>query len=154
MPIRRRIRWWSSPSKTKRPPQNTSHYYAHREAARVHITERVTYWNQYYNFTYKRIAIRNQRSRWGSCSALGNLNFNYKLLFLPSHLCDYIVVHELCHLKELNHGPRFWAEIGRTLPDYRHHVRELRHLERNFGTSVQGITKVQAHYQSRTKGLE
>lgn len=126
-----------------------AHYHAHREAARSHITARVEVWNQHYGFAYNRIAIKNHRRRWGSCSSLGNLNFNYKLILLPPHLLDYIVVHELCHLKELHHGPQFWHTVAETLPDYQILIQELRLLERNFGTSISGLTKAQAHYQSR-----
>ena len=69
--------------------------------------------------TYGRITIRNQRTRWGSCSAQGNLNFNCLLMRAPDDVLEYVVVHELCHRKEMNHGPKFWAEVERVLPNYR-----------------------------------
>ena len=69
--------------------------------------------------TYGRITIRNQRSRWGSCSGKGNLNFNCLLMLTPSHVIDYVVVHELCHRLEMNHSPAFLAQVERVLPDYR-----------------------------------
>ena len=90
------------------------------------VHERLEYWNQFYGFAYKRVAIRNQRTCWGSCSELGNLNFSYKILFLPAHLADYIIVHELCHLEEFNHSPAFWAQVARTLPNYKTLRKELR----------------------------
>ena len=69
--------------------------------------------------TYGRITIRNQRTRWGSCSAQGNLNFNCVLMRAPDDVVEYVVVHELCHRKEMNHGPKFWTEVERVLPNYR-----------------------------------
>lgn len=104
----------------------TKHYVAHKEIARTFIHERLAYWNQHYNFHYNRVAIRNQRTCWGSCSERKNLNFSYKVLFLPPHLADYIVVHELCHLQELNHSPRFWELVEEAQPEYRALRRELR----------------------------
>ena len=83
------------------------------------IQERLTYYNQSYNFNYYRVSIRNQKSRWGSCSKKGNLNFNYKIFFLPAEIRDYIIVHELCHLQEFNHSKNFWNLVEKTIPNYR-----------------------------------
>ncbi len=115
----------------KRRSSVTKHYLAHKEEARILVHERLAYWNQFYNFTYKRVAIRNTRRCWGSCTSLKNLNFSYKLLFLPPRLCDYIIVHELCHLQELNHKESFWALVAKELPDYEERIAELKHMERN-----------------------
>lgn len=76
--------------------------------------------------TYGRITIRNQKTRWGSCSSKGGLNFNCLLMLAPPAVRDYVVVHELCHRKEMNHSPRFWAEVARIIPDYKTHEKWLK----------------------------
>ena len=88
------------------------------QALRV-IPERVAYFAPKVGVTYGNITIRSQRTRWGSCSSKGNLNFNCLLMLAPAEVVDYVVVHELCHRKELNHSARFWAEVERILPDYK-----------------------------------
>ncbi|MEX0917594.1 MAG: M48 family metallopeptidase [Candidatus Paceibacterota bacterium] len=107
----------------------TKHYTTHKEAARELVHARLAHFNQHYNLTYKRVAIRNQRRCWGSCTSLGNLNFSYRLLFLPPELADYVIVHELCHLKELNHSPNFWALVSETMPEYKIHRKTLRQYD-------------------------
>lgn len=82
------------------------------------LPARVAYFASHIGVTYGRITIRNQKGRWGSCSSQGNLNFNCLLMLTPPHVIDYVIVHELCHLKELNHSDAFWAEVKRILPDY------------------------------------
>ena len=76
--------------------------------------------------SYGRITIRSQRTRWGSCSAKGNLNFNCLLMLCPKEVQDYVVIHELCHRKELNHSTAFWAEVEKVCPDYRIHRKWLK----------------------------
>ena len=87
------------------------------EALRV-IPERVRYYAPLVGVTVRGITIRNQRTRWGSCSSKGNLNFNCLLMLTPAEVIDSVVVHELCHRIEMNHSPRFYAEISRVYPDY------------------------------------
>ncbi len=82
------------------------------------IPERVRFYAPKVGVTYGRITIRNQRSKWGSCSSAGNLNFNCLLMLTPPEVIDSIVVHELCHRKEMNHSDRFYAEVLRVFPDY------------------------------------
>ncbi len=89
-------------------------------------TEKVAYWNTFYNFKYKNISIKNQKTRWGSCSRNGNLNFNYKIALISDKLADYLVVHEICHLGEFNHSAEFWALVAKTIPDYAIVRRELK----------------------------
>ena len=86
--------------------------------ARQIIPERTAYFANLLGVRYGRITIRSQRTLWGSCSSKGNLNFNCLLMLTPPEVLDYVVVHELCHRKEMNHSSRFWAEVERVLPDY------------------------------------
>lgn len=83
------------------------------------ILERVKHFAPIIGVTYGRITIRNQKSRWGSCSSKGNLNFNVGLMLVPPDVLDYVVVHELCHRLEMNHSTRFWNEVGKVIPDYK-----------------------------------
>ncbi|MDE2312259.1 MAG: M48 family metallopeptidase [Patescibacteria group bacterium] len=101
-------------------------YLKHKAQALGLIQSKLLQWNSYYGFAYSRVSIRNQRSRWGSCSRRGHLNFNYRVIYLPERLLDYLVVHELCHLQELNHSRKFWALVGRSLFDYKGLRRQLR----------------------------
>ena len=82
------------------------------------IEERVAYYARIMGVTYQRISMRNQKTRWGSCSSEGNLNFHWKLVLMPPEVLDYVVVHELAHRKEMNHSRKFWAEVKNVLPDY------------------------------------
>ena len=90
-----------------------------REKAREIVTERVRYYAPIIGITYGQIAIRTQHTRWGSCSSKGNLNFNCLLAQVPSEILDYVVVHELCHRKEMNHSEKFWREVEKVIPDYK-----------------------------------
>lgn len=88
--------------------------------------EKVKYYARILNVTYGRITIRNQKTRWGSCSAKGNLNFNCLLMLAPDEVRDYVVIHELCHRLEMNHSAAFWAQVERIMPDYKKHQRWLK----------------------------
>lgn len=83
-----------------------------------YIPKRVKYYAEKENFVYNKITIKNLVSRWGSCSTKGNLNFNCLLMLTPDYVIDYIVVHELCHLREMNHSEKFWAEVEKIMPNY------------------------------------
>ena len=115
---------WIEKHLTSRVPRNEekltdSELKELRERTRILVTERVRYFAPLVGVTYNQIATRAQRTRWGSCSSKGNLNFNCLLALVPPDVLDYIVVHELCHRKELNHSERFWTEVGKVLPDYK-----------------------------------
>lgn len=97
-----------------------------REQARAIITERVAFFAPYVGVTYGRISIRTQHTRWGSCSSGGNLNFNCLLAMAPPQVLDYVVVHELCHRRHMNHSDHFWAAVETVLPDYRESKRWLK----------------------------
>lgn len=96
------------------------------EAAKQYIPQRVAYFARRMGVTYGRITIREQKTRWGSCSSKGNLNFNWKLMRMPPEALDYVVVHELAHRKEMNHSAQFWAIVEKELPDYRERRKMLR----------------------------
>lgn len=89
-----------------------------KDRTRLLIQQRLRYFAPLVGVTYGKVTIRHQRTRWGSCSGKGNLNFNCLLALTPPEVLDYVVVHELCHRKELNHSSRFWEAVGSILPDY------------------------------------
>lgn len=109
-----------------------------KRKARKIIPERVGYWAEKIGVTYGRIAIRLQSSRWGSCAANGNLNFNWLLVLMPSEVLDSVVVHELCHRRHMNHSKEFYAEIDRVFPDYR---RWNKWLKDNGGVYLKRVGK-------------
>lgn len=116
---KRRVRKRKNTLRTQLKHSSKNEYLRYKTEALVIIQARITYFNTMYNFSFNKVTIRNQTSRWGSCSLAKNLNFNYRLAFLPPTLQDYIIVHELCHLQELNHSPKFWALVNITLPEYK-----------------------------------
>lgn len=113
------------PSRPRIPAINLQDYQRDREQAHHIILSRVEVLNRLLNLVYKKITIRRQATRWGSCSRTGNLNFSYRLIYLPAQLRDYVVVHELCHLQEFNHSPKFWALVESILPNFRQHRSQL-----------------------------
>lgn len=90
-----------------------------RERAKSVLAQRTAYFARQVGVTYGRITVRDQKTRWGSCSQTGNLNFNFRLILAPLEVLDYVVVHELCHRRQMNHSTQFWQEVAQVLPDYR-----------------------------------
>ena len=93
----------------------------YRQAARDYFSRRCEYYRQLTGGRYARITIRDQKTRWGSCSSTGTLSFNYRLMFAPPRVLDYVVVHELCHLTQINHSRDIWNLVGRDMPEYKTH---------------------------------
>lgn len=111
---------------TKEEPLTPEELHELAQKAALVIPERTAYFARQMGVSYGRITIRNQKTRWGSCSSKGNLNFNCMLMLTPPEVLDYVVVHELCHRKEMNHSQAFWQEVEKVLPDYRNQVRWLK----------------------------
>lgn len=111
------------PHKTK---DSKAEYTEYKEKALILVKDRLEHYNKVYQFKYNKITIRNQKTRWGSCSKQGNLNFNYKIAILPELLADYIIVHELCHLGQFNHSDKFWSLVEKTVPNHLVLRRELK----------------------------
>mgnify|MGYP000857752994 CR=1 FL=1 len=103
-----------------------------RAAARVDFAARTRHHARELGLAYGRVTIRLQKTRWGSCSNRGNLNFNCLLMLAPETVRDYVVIHELCHLMEMNHSPRFWAKVEMACPDYR----SAREWLKNYGDAL------------------
>ena len=97
-------------------PEAEKKYY--RNLAREVLGARTGYYARKMGVTYGRISIREQKTRWGSCSSVGNLNYNWKLVLMPPGVLDYVVVHELSHITYKNHSPAFWARVKTVLPTY------------------------------------
>lgn len=105
-----------SPEELKRMQVMDNRY---RNAAKEYFTKRVEHFIQITGGTYTRITIRDQKTRWGSRSSSGTLSFNYRLMYAPLKVLDYVVVHELCHITHMNHSRDFWNMVASVLPDYK-----------------------------------
>lgn len=117
--VRRRLR-----RRTLQSHRNT--YIEQREVARALIHQKLAEHNQHYKQKWEKVFIKNLKSRWGSCSRKGNLNFHYRIAFLPESLLDYVIVHEICHLKVFNHSREFWDLVAERIPDHREHRKALK----------------------------
>ncbi|MBP6884352.1 MAG: M48 family metallopeptidase [Candidatus Pacebacteria bacterium] len=101
-------------------------YIENKERSRALVHDRINYWNKDNRYSIGTIRIGNQKSRWGSCSKKGNLNFNYKVIYLPKEVLDYVIVHELCHLVHLNHSRAFWSLVESQIPNWSALRKELK----------------------------
>lgn len=108
----------SLPQKEKTPRQKRLEA-PYRQAAKEYIPKRAAHFAALLGVTYENITIRDQKTRWGSCSSKGTLSFNWRLMLAPPAVLDYVVIHELCHRKEMNHSPRFWRLVEQIMPDYK-----------------------------------
>ena len=93
---------------------------------------KIAEFNKHYGFKIGKVAIRDTKSRWGSCSKQGNLNFSYKIFLLPPHIAEYIIVHELCHLGEFNHSLSFWSLVAEVVPDHKAIRNELKKIAPDY----------------------
>lgn len=100
-----------------------------KRAAKILVLSLIEQFSHLYPYQYKRITIKDLQSKWGSCSVKSNLNFNYRIIALPAHLAAYLIVHELCHLAELNHSSRFWTLVAKSFPNYQALRKELHAID-------------------------
>lgn len=131
--VREKFAWIEAKirEQASRPKRLLAHYsvkdfHENKERARAFALARLAHFNTFYNHRIGSVSIRSQKSRWGSCSRKGNLSFNYKIVFLPPALADYLIVHELCHLGEMNHSKKFWMLVAQKIPDYKALRREMK----------------------------
>lgn len=124
--IARKIRLMENRGERIHLPKGKKDYLQNKEKARKIIMQKTKEVCQKLDLKFTKIRIGNQKTRWGSCTRNGVLSFNYKLIYLPEILCDYIIVHEVCHLKEHNHSYRFWALVGTLFPNWKEHKKELK----------------------------
>lgn len=110
------------------PPASRRNYLAAKIGSERIIRQRAEHCCSLYGVKYKKITVRNQKTRWGSCSRNGHLNFHWRIVHLPEELFDYIIVHEVCHLLELNHSARFWKLVERIIPDYKNARKKLKNV--------------------------
>lgn len=110
------------------PKIKKADYADYKQQAEKDIKARLEKINEHYGFSFNQVKVKNQKTRWGSCSNKSNLNFNMQIVFLENDLADYIIAHELCHLQQKNHSLPFWQLVSQTIPDYRQRRKQLRKI--------------------------
>ena len=120
--LREKLQKYESPL----PPLTAGELAQLKQQAKEDLSRRVSFWAPQVGVSFERITIRAQKTRWGSCSNGGNLNFNCLLMLSPPEIRDYVVIHELCHRKHMNHSPGFWSEVAKHCPDYSRHRKWLK----------------------------
>ena len=104
----------------------------YKKEARQIFTKRVNFYAEKYGFEYNKLKLSSAKRRWGSCSSIGNINLTWRLVMMPQEIIDYVIVHELCHLREQNHSRAFWAQVEAILPDYKKRRKWLKENGRGF----------------------
>lgn len=104
----------------------------YKKQAKAYLQQKCSCFSEIMGLCHGEVKINSAKTRWGSCNRKGDINFTYRLLFAPEDLVDYVVVHELAHLKEMNHSHRFWSVVEQTMPDYRARRKRLREFEHQF----------------------
>jgi len=108
-----------------------------KKKAKEHLREKCAYFSDIMGLRHGEIRINSAKTRWGSCNRKGDINFTYRLLFVPEEVVDYVVVHELAHLKQMNHSAKFWSIVEQTMPDYRERRKRLREFEHQIEIVVE-----------------
>lgn len=111
----------------------------YRELAREYLEKRVLFYQSKTGGIYTSITIRSQKTRWGSCSSRGTLSFNWRLILAPPLILDYVVVHELCHLKHMDHSPAFWNAVAQVMPDYKIRRKWLKQHSRELSETFEPV---------------
>lgn len=101
-------------------------YFAIRKFSELYLSNRVEHWAKVTGLNFNNLRVKELKTKWGSCSSLRNINLNWQLVLLSEHLIDYVIIHELMHLKEMNHSPQFWALVGKYFPDYKRAKAQLK----------------------------
>jgi predicted metal-dependent hydrolase len=107
-------------------PRGKKDFQEHKQRALRLARERLRHFNQWYGYAIGNVSVRNNKTRWGSCSRKGDISFNYQIAHLDPLLADYVIVHELCHIGQFNHSKAFWELVARTIPDHVERRKKLR----------------------------